>query len=650
MFWSIALFCTLTFSPERFRSFQDEYIYEQAVIVDRALDQPIPPAPPSPPDEVYIPPQGKLNHVALVIRNHSGLDASRLFVVGKGQTLEATNAYFLQPNLETGVCQLVSSATHNSADSDISVRLSHLPKVGTNEYLIYVPQMISGRFYLSVDTPLYMKTGLSGGISTIDDPSQTTVQDPNYYTLYQNFEFTLDVNYDLFANVTNVDYVALPLTLGSYTYPTGQLYPTLDNLTVVGFPETSSRSSILNQIQAGLVGSGIASDWSTLSIPFYADPYTNSDPQTTLRILAAKLSIALSGSRPFQGAPPVSFFSSVYLQDSTKGPAPSKSYMQLLHDHYKNKKMAITIFPASNPTANYVMTSSLTSENLDFKLHREAGKAPSTISVDLSKLTTSALLHGAIGEWVSNGAISPAAADPWQTEIAKTLSALFTAGFLPLPSFVSQPVIVNDSFFDPYRGFYFKNPTGFTQNGPWYNLYDKVIHPLYIQTGGIGLGYAYDFDDLLGIAGLLHVNVQTNGVLNPARPYTLLTVGPIDTIIPNPKVDFGPYDLVFESLTPGSDGVDIIYSTSPSDPPSIVQAVPFGGPQSTISGLQNYFYVKRYLDPGNTTFETYIVYPKYQLVLPTTNRYNSEDANLMNGIAFQSHSTSTSIHVAFSFH
>ena len=68
------------------------------------------------------PPEGKLNHVALVIKNNTGLDPSRVYVVGKGETLNATNAFFLQPNLETGVCVLVSGLTHNSADPDISVK------------------------------------------------------------------------------------------------------------------------------------------------------------------------------------------------------------------------------------------------------------------------------------------------------------------------------------------------------------------------------------------------------------------------------------------------------------------------------------------------------------------------------------------------
>lgn len=644
MFLSIALFAALTFSPERFRSFQNDYIFDQAVIIDRALKQP------EPEIQGITPPAGKLNHAALVIRNNTGLDPSRLYVVGKGQTLAATDAYFLQPNLTTGVCQLVSSATHNSADPDISVRLSQLPKAGTNAYFIYVPQMISGRFYLSVDNPLYMKTSVNGGISSIDDPSQTTVQDPNYYTLYQNFEFTLDVNYDLFANVTNVDYVAFPLTLGSYSFPSGQLYPTLDGLAVVGFPETATRSSVLSQIQASLSGSGIAADWSYLSIPFYGNPYTNSDPQTLLRILAAKLSIALGKSTQFQGAPTPSFFSATYLQNLTNGPSAGKSYMQLLYDHYLSDQLQITVFPAANPQAMYTMRSNNISGVLQFDLQGAAGPAPSLMTVNLNNLSTSALLHGAVGEWVSEGAISPAAADPWQTEIAKILSALFTAGMLPPAPSVSQPIVVTDKFFPPYRGSYFNNPSGFSLNGPWYNLYDKVVHPLFIQTEGFGLGYAYDFDDLLGLAGLLHVNIQTNGVLNPNEPYTLLSAGPIDTMIPNPKVNFGPYTLTYESLTPGSNGTDIIYSTSPNEPPSIVQPVSFGTPSVSIPGVQNYFYVKHYTDPSRTASQTYVVYPKYQLVLPTTNRYNAQDAALMNGIAFQSDSSSTSIHVAFSFH
>lgn len=645
MLLCVALFASLTFSPERFRSFQNDYIFEQTVLIDQALQLP------EPEIEGITPPMGKLNHAALVIRNHSGLDPSRIYVIGKGQTLEARDAYFLQPNLSTGVCKLVSSAAHNSADSDISVRLSQLPKSGDNAYLIYVPQMISGRFYLSIDHPLFMKTSDKGGIFSIDDPSQTTVNDPNYYTLYQNFEFTLDVNYDLYANVTNVDYVSFPLTLGSYSFPNGKLYPTLDGLTVVGFPETITRSSMLKQIQAGLSGSEIAPDWSYLSIPFYKDPYTNSDSQTLLRILAAKLSIALGNGIQFQGAQASSFFfSETYLQNAMSGPVSGKSYMDSLYDYYLSNQLQITIFPASNPQATYTMSASNVAGVLQFHLQSSAGQAPSIITVDLNHLSTAALLHGAIGEWVSGGAMSPAAADPWQTEIAKILSSLFTAGMLPPAPSVAQPIIVNESFFNHYRSSYFNHPPGFLLNGPWYNLYDKVLHPLFIQTGGFGLGYAYDFDDLLGIAGLLHVNIQTNGVMNQAEPYTLLSVGPIDTMIPDPKVNFGPYTLTVESLHEDSNGTDIIYSTSPNDPPSIEQEVPHASSSLTIPGVHNYFYVKHYTDPSRTVYQTYIVYPKYQLVLPTTSRYNAQDAALMNGIAFLSDSSSTSIHVAFSFH
>lgn len=652
---SSLLICNLqaqTFSTERLEVFYDDFLGAEALIADeRVHNHPIPPSPPGPtptppsPPVVTTPPPAILGFAPMVIENNTGLDSSRLYLVGKGQTLAATDAYFLQPNTTTGICTLVSSATNNSADPSISVKLSLLPSAGTNTYFVYVPQMISGRFYLSVDKPLYMETVTVGGINKINDPSQTTVQDPNYYTLYQDFEFTLDVHYDLYANVTNVDYFSLPLTMASYSYPTGDFYPTLDNLTQVGYPPTALRSSILSNIKAVLANDASnPPQWSTLAVPYYQNPYVlSAQPATDLRILAAKLGIALGQNGvSFQGAANTqTYFNPNYLQSTTSGPSSGTSYMQQLFNYYRTPNtLQITIFPASLPQATYTM-SSLAGTTLQF-VSTTLG-APTPITLDLNTLTTTALLSGAVGEWATS--FSPSGTNAYNTEIAKTISALFSAGKLPPDSSMVQPIVSEASYFSTYRNSYFTNPAGFSQHGPWYNLYDKAIHPLLLNTGGYGLGYAYDFDDLLDIAGLLHVNIQTAGVSNSAQPYVALTAAKIDTVIPNTTANFGPYTLNVSILPLGSNPIDIIYSTNSAVAPNQTYSL-ITSSSGILNSVTNYFLVKYYTDNSKTSSETYQVYPKYQLVLPTTTRYNSQDIALMNGISFGTGTNATIINIA----
>jgi hypothetical protein len=294
------------------------------------------------------------------------------------------------------------------------------------------------------------------------------------------------------------------------------------------------------------------------------------------------------------------------------------------------------------------MESSPTPLILNF--NRTAGTGPDLITLKLNTaqtpdpatgLTTEELLGGDVGAWLPW--LTPSAADPWQTEIAKIISTLFTAGFLPPPTGLTS-ITANEKFFENYRSQYFSNPPGFSLHGPWYNLYDKLVHPLLIQTNGFGLGYAYDYDDLLGLAGLLHVIIQKNGELNPNQPYVVLTAGPIDTAIPDPTADYGPYTLNIGALGSMSNPIDVIYSTNPSQTPDTTYSV-VGAPSPAIPGVYNYFLVRYYTDNSKTTHLTYKVYPKHQIILPTTTRYNHQDVTLMNGIVFNSSTSGGNFHI-----
>lgn len=560
--------------------------------------------------------------------NNSGIDASRIYFLGTGSSLTGVQ-HFLQPDTSTGVCSYALPATNNSADSDISVKLSDLPTSGTNTYLIYLPQQISGRCYLSIDYPLYLQTTTT----TIAAPSFTNPSDPSYYTLYQNFELTLDVNYELYSNVSNVDLYSLPMGLASFSYPSGDSYTTLDGLTASGFAESTTRSSILSTVVTGLTDDDHSTtpEWLNLVIPYYDNPYTDNSPATDLRILAAKNSIGFATGVFLDAKFPQGAFNSLYLQSTTSGPTSGQSYMDDLGAYYNTPHTTtFTVYPGTPTIATYSMTGTSAT---DLHLTSSSSGAATPVDLNLSNLTTVDLLGGDVGAWNTSGVFTPALdADNTgcYTEIAKLLSALFSAGQLPPDSTLAQPILSADTYFTTYRGDYFSNPTGFTEHGPWYNLFDSLMHPLMVKTNSYGLGYAYDYDDLLALGGEMHVVIGTGRTTNTDYPYYELFVGPIDTDTPDPKSSFGPYTLTLNPITADSGTINIIYTTTPGQTPSLTQAVPEApsGP-FPISNVYDYFVVE-YVESGNS----YNVYPKHQLVQPTTTRYSSVDVPFMSGISF----------------
>ena len=78
---------------------------------------------------------------------------------------------------------------------------------------ITIPQMAGGRVYFSVDKPLVFL--LNPGPALVE-PSPTNPSDPNYSTLWHFAEFTFN-SAQLFANISNVDFVSLPIALALKT-------------------------------------------------------------------------------------------------------------------------------------------------------------------------------------------------------------------------------------------------------------------------------------------------------------------------------------------------------------------------------------------------------------------------------------------------
>jgi hypothetical protein len=428
--------------------------------------------------------------------------------------------------------------------------------------------------------------------------------------------------------------------IASFSYPSGDSYNTVGGYSQSGFAESTGRQSVLTTVSSGLTSQDKSSpaQWYKLVVPYFDNPYTQTTAQTTLRILAAKNSITYATNNFVGGLYKQKAFNPNYLQSTSSGPSSSDSYMEALGEFYEKAGNSLTfsVFPQSQPEATYTITAP--NENTLY-VNAISGAGATDFNILLNNLTTLDLLGGDAGAWNDSGVFSPAGVTVWNTEVAKLLSALFSIGQLPDNKVSSsnelpQPIISADTYFVNYRNTYFTNPifTGSTNpsHGPWYNLFDSLMHPLMVQTGGYGLGYAYDYDDLLAISGEMQVNIQTAGVLNSAYPYYEVLACPIDTAIPAPKTSYGPYSLTINPIAAGKQNINILYSSTPGGEPTTVQAVPHApSTPVTIPVVYNYFQVQ-YTTTGNT----YEVYPKHQLVLPTTTSFTQEDETLMAEITF----------------
>lgn len=476
------------------------------------------------------------NYCPVVIENNSHLPANSIYFVAHGLDNLGVPC-FLVPDPTTGQCTYVyphTDGTNGSITS--STALSQLPiaqgtaATGTS-YLIYLPINIASRAYLSINSPLFIETTSdpTTGYITIGDPSVTTLNDPNFYTLYQDIEFgfgetAADSQTLLYMNVSYVDYFCLPMLLNTYTLGTNTplIYgcAPYDYICLpAGTPSGNNRGTIINAINNTLLtneAAGNPNTWSTLGLFYYDSPYTDtSNPSVYLRILAAKNSIGFgTGSSQFIGAANTQlYFPADYTSNSATGPG-GVSFMQALYNYYQSITLEIetSISNSMGGFVTYTMSSSSTNLVMDFKTTN--APMPSNMSLDLSQLTTEELLSG--GNWNFIALPESAVNNAYVAELSKDLSALFTLGSLPI-KIENPPLIDSQAGFASLNLSYFKNPydTAGMQwtGGPWWNVYDLAVH-LQEATNStykvpqsssyaLGYGYAYDYDDLLNMSGLI---------------------------------------------------------------------------------------------------------------------------------------------------
>ena len=579
-------------------------------------------------------------------------------------------------------------------------------------FVIYLPVCSSARGYISIGQPMYLPTifnpAPSRMVLDIGDSSVTALNDVNYYTLYQDFEFGL-VNYDPAANTTStvattlyinlswVDYFCLPMHMAAYSYTgtgtdplnLGQPYSgTLTNLT---------RENVINNMNTVFSAAPLKNAWLGLEIPFYANPYIVSGTNRigSTRVLAAKNSIALGSTTQFKNVSsttnPAQYFPSDYTSNTSNGPLTGQSYMLALYNYYLSHSFTFTITPPENTTSNtYTLTSvSGTTGLLQFTGSGTAPVPPTTqlqlfydgvptSTTGDTEVTTEQLLSGSVWPF------SPAIAVGYTNELSKAVSALFSIGQMPVIApftspFVSKaassfnaPAEVPPGGFgeldpvSPNKNSYFQAIPGIPSTwtgGPWNNLYVDALHQnldgqgvassslpyAVLNNVNLGLGYAYDYDDLLGMAGLMAMPVQ-DGNGNPYTdtsdstqnsPYVVVVMESL-SLTPVQEMDINNDTYTYSvSLTPAPNGVTVsfMYYYKSSDGTQILQntIVP------PTSGNTDYFNV--YVDathPFQVEFQynsqTYVfnINLQRQIVTPSSaaNAYSTQTQQLLEGVTF----------------
>lgn len=507
-----------------------------------------------------VPPAPKQNYVPVILVNDTNVSADEIYFVAHG--LDACGLpCFLVPDGADGECSYhypQVSGTPSSADPAISKTLSELPtatgtNVPANAYLIYVPINSSSRGYISVYNPMYLPTAYNPAPSRmvldILDSSVTTIRDANYCTLYQDFEFGLvplgqTYGTQLFLNLSWVDYFALPMGLQVWSYATNM---PLSTSPTSGTLPNLTRENIITALQTTLAAVPVfttpppPAPWPTLSVPLYSNPYNGSATGPTLRVLAAKNSISLGSGAGFVGANPTeTFFPADYIHNSDYGPTSMETFMEAVYTFFTTNTLYCKIIPA-NPQPGIDYTYEVTASggsDLDFNYTGGTPTmgypVPVDLQLDLSTLTTEKLLSGSVWPF------TPAMADQvsFENELSKMVSALFSIGLFPstLGTTSMAPFEVTDTSFaalpipmgktDAYFNVDMAYPGGY-----WYNVYDQAIHENQVTTDApannpnYGLGYGYDYDDVLNLAGLVQPVIQEQyGDPATDEPYIVITL------------------------------------------------------------------------------------------------------------------------------
>lgn len=434
---------------------------------------------------------------------------------------------------------------------------------------------------------------IDSSFTSIQDPNNYTwYQDFEFglASVAKNLGTGSNLTNILYMNLSWVDYFCLPMKLETFRYDSNTAITGIAT-PVSGFDPTVSRDTLMGSMISRFQKQSVdAGTWENLPVYYYNNMYrpatssTGNNPPLPLRILAAKNSISLGipGNPTYILTTPstqLNTFPSDYCSNAIYGPVSTPvsdqtTFMQSVLNFYSTSSNTLTcqIFPADPvPGATYLYNMSASGDDLVFTGVGSTPNLPQAPMITLvgsgpTVLTTEQLLSGSIWPFQNLTNVTPSITN----ELSKLVSALFSIGQLPLtaaltatppadlscgsvPSPVApatQTFVNNNCGFariassSPGANSYFVNPFPM---GPWYNLYDLALHelefvpspntpPIVPNNPSLGLGYGYDYDDLLNMAGLINpviqdaygnsANYSTNTPPLPAEnAYVVITLG-----------------------------------------------------------------------------------------------------------------------------
>ncbi len=435
------------------------------------------------------PPTTPTGYLSLTFNNNSGVVGSdKVFFLIKGINPATKHDCYVSfdPTTGKGACVDAISSLNSY---NFSYPISAFPKNSTGN-VVFLPQVDSGRIYLSVAYPLDLLVDPNS--NKILDPDALNTNDPNYYILYDKIEFTYVTpgNPEVDLNPTAVDFFSLPLYLELFTNSGTQ---------ASGF--TQNRASIFSQIKAIFASYDTTPNkvWNNLIIPFI-DPATQSEI-TQLRIA--------STSKAMTTAPVL--FDPMYLSNSA---AYGYNWIQdVWSTYYRSHTLSIDATELAPPN-NQIFIGQVNNNN-QFVFTGASGAPTVTINLPSSSFP----FFGAAGDTFNTQNNTP------QAIIVRDLTSAAMVGMLPTAS----SNVLNRQFFANNKWQYYTvNPflsqTG-KNTGPWYDLYSKALHSFNDNI------YTFAYDDLLGIDGTVAANMSDS-------PSLAISLGDLSgTTIPDPFTD-----------------------------------------------------------------------------------------------------------------
>ncbi len=428
-----------------------------------------------------------------------------------------------------------NNLTLSTKAADYAQAMSKL-QPNSNPVLIYIPQVISGRTFVSLNHPLDIPmTRAANGTVSIQAPSLGNSTDGNYYLIYDKFEYTYDLNNIFWLDVTSVDAFGLPIGI-SYTTDAASNTTEFGGYISADTPQGQTRGSVIVGVKNYLITNG-NSDWLSLVEGAYSNGYN-----AITRIDAPNTSPS---------------FNPNYLTATT-----GFNYLNTLINYYSNSANAITVDASEVDHSKYPEYDALNDggANKDPGAYLFVGTVSNgqwnftnqaTVQYSQDKMTLSINLNQA----TSGDFFGPGQA-PFDTPngtvrsvIVKYLTAAFSAGLLPLefpgnlsPTYFATSKSANDYYqmntilkAAPYYAYGQTKPYS---GGPWYDLYAQAIHS--VAESPV---YAFAFDDVLKQDGTFSIpNTipdQTPGT--PEQP-AVITFGSVgDLHVPSPGPNYQEY-------------------------------------------------------------------------------------------------------------